>query len=821
MLTLGLPLGFAQAPSQSEIIDAPKPSVTELPFDGYVFDAGSAAIAAVTLKGTADADSSLQVRGFNNQGSTEWHDTTANSEGAWQVTFDVPQIGWDRWYTPQARYNAGGPFASGVALFGCGTVTGFLGQSEITYFHALGGTYNPQPYPALSNDNLTVLLQDNASGLITPRRITAVDSNTVNLGLVAIANALYHAGAARKFMFVDMNQPGTARTDLYDDNDTERLFSHFADMLALVRSAGSDMGLVIENWYNADSASMPTIGPAFAPAYFGQLWSGGAFTLGSKNPEDTIHPTVVYDHCLWDIEAPADQLGRGVFARNRTKLSMMGPMPFHNTPQSASMEWANFTGTGPRMVEPVRDIIKAFTEDPRVQTFCVGYGPSTHLADFGGGIHPLPNDPYGTVQFALSHLPPLLNWVGMNVGEPIANATAVAATGTYLDVTVGLPNGGDLTTLRSLGGIGAPQVAAPHAQPVMGFEIARAGGERRPVFPLGQAAYPATHRGTVEIVDTGSGDPRRAIVRITPQQPFGTGDQVSYLLGQASGHLLAPRDVNARVVLDMMIEHIPALYDTMATHPFRGVPVKPQTVLPTVILANPFIGRGAAFNGATNYASSDINIGATNAGLMSFWFRNRNSAWNAKSGNRICQFRVGSSTVLDVRFASVGRMSFQLDQLGGGSATFTTSTDTFTLNKWHHVVWAWNYLTSKYQIFVDGVALNTSGYSFGTGGFSLAGQALTRMGIGGTVTNGNQFIGDIGHFWFDTTQTLDMTVPAHRARFLNGIVPADVGPTGAVPTGTTPEFYYDGNGASWANLGTAGNATLTGGLTMSDTAPSL
>ena len=59
---------------------------------------------------------------------------------------------------------------------------------------------------------------------------------------------------------------------------------------------------------------------------------------------------------------------------------------------------------------------------------------------------------------------------------------------------------------------------APHLQVLTGFEIARAGGERRPVMRQDQTAYPASHRGRVYIVDTGAGPAgaRTATARIVP-----------------------------------------------------------------------------------------------------------------------------------------------------------------------------------------------------------------------------------------------------------------------------------------------------------------
>lgn len=822
MLGFGMALaGTGLSATEGAPVPEGVPALTELPFDGYVFDAGQESSVLITLSGTADAGRDLEVRAAAPGVSTTWTAVTADTNGNWSVVLEMDQSTWSHWYTPQARYGAGGQIAQGTASFGCGTVLGFLGQSELTYFHALGDAYNPLSYPPLANENLTVLLQADDTGMVTPTRVAVADKDTVNMGLVAMANALDHAGAARKFMVLDLNQPGTSRGEMMDDSDTERQFSHLADVLALVRSAGSDVGLVIENWYNADAASIPNIGPIFAPWYFGQRWGGEAFALGSTNPDNGVEPARVYDHCLWDIEAAADQSGRGVFARGRTKLAIVGPMPFHDTPEAPTPEWENYTGTSPRLIEPSRAVVEAFTTDSRVQTFCVGYGPSTHLCNFEGSIHPLPTDAYGTVQFALSHTPVVLNWIGQSVAEPTVEAVEVATDGSFADVTIDLPNGGTLTTLRALGGLQAPQSEPPHYQDVVGFEVTRAGGQRRPVFKMSETGYPTAHRGTAVIVDTGSGTPRKGKVRITPQEPFGTGDQISYLLGQASGNLLKPRDVDAKLHLNMLIENVPALYDATADHPLRGIPVKPHAETAAIVLPSTFQARAAYFDGATNYASSSINQLAGNKGLMSFWFRNRDSAWNAKISTRICQFRVGSQTVLEIRTTSSGRMTFQLSQTGSGDDSFTPPGNTFALNQWHHIAWSWDQLAARFQLRVDGVMLDTSAYDWGDGDIQMAGANLTRIGIGGNVATANQFIGDIGHFWFDLGRSVDLSDPSQLSKFLSNDVPVDLGATGELPLGTPPHYYYDGDGPSWTNLGTAGNVSINGALSASDTSPAL
>ncbi|WP_456388098.1 hypothetical protein [Profundibacter sp.] len=820
MIQLGLGLGARYAFVGGDAPDIPEgmPSIISLPFDGYVFDAAGGATATVTLSGTGTANAAVQARGASATGNTSWGTTTSDGAGNWAVTIAVPDTQWAPWYSPQARYGTNGAIANSTNTFGCGDVIGFLGQSELAYFFETGSFYNGLTYPGLDAENLTVLMQNDTTSAITTQRVFASDVTTVNQSLIAMANQINHVAGGRKILFMDMNHSGTSRYGLMDDSNSDRNFSYLQTAVDLIRSGGSDVGLVIENWYNSDASSMLNIGTNFAPWYFGQRWGGEAFTLGTTNPDNNINSTAVVDHCLWDITGS----DRGLFNTSRTKLAMLGPMPFNDSPTSPDPEFDSFTGTGPRMVEPRRANIEAFTQDARMQQFCVGYGPSTHITDFGGGIHPLPDDEFGTLQFALNHMPAVLAWIGVAADEPVIVDIEADDSGAYADLLVSLPNGGDLTTLRAHAGLGDPAILPPHYQPVVGFEITRAGGARRPVFGLAETSYPAAHRGTVTIQDTGSGDPRIGRVRITPEQPFSTGDQIDYLLGQATAILLEPRDVVADLHKNMLIEHVPALYDSGALYPMRGLAVKPQFGTQGVALpAAPFVARGAAFDGSTNYASNTISIPAGSQGLMSFWFRNRDSAWNALSGRRLCQFRVGSGTRLEVNTAGAGRLQFRLNQNGAGSDVFTVPTNTFTLNQWTHIAWAWDFAQTRFQLYVDGVVLNTSNYSFGTDGFQMAGNDFTRIGIASDVSSNKRWLGDIGHFWLETNDTLDLSVSANLERFISGGAPVDLGQLGEVPTGNVPQYYYDGDGAAWANLGSAGNVPLNGLITVSDLPPGL
>lgn len=559
-------------------------AITAMPFDGYVFDSADGANAIVTVKGVGTTGDSIQVRGESGGGNTSWSSgATVDGAGNWTATLSVPLAQWGNWYTPAARIGTNDlTKVTSTNSFGCGHVLGILGQSQLE--HALNTTalYSAVTMPSLLSQNLTMLTQQSGSGIVK-RRITTATVGQVNVAMVSVANALAYASPNRKFMIADMAEPGTGRAQLQDDANTGRNWSDLQAMIDLVRSGGSDFGAIIECWHGNDVTTLDRFGLEWAPLYFGQRWGGGAFALHTTNPDSTVNPGSVVDHCFWDIEAAPGSVGRGVFARNRTKLYFLGPPPFGDAATSA--EQTNFSiGGGARIDDldrPARDTLAAFAADSRVQSFCTGYGVSQHVADYGGDVHPVLNSRWGVVQTGLNLLPAILTHAGYSVDEPVILGTETASDGSYADIIVDLPNGGNLTTIRALNSLAAPGTEPPHFQPVVGVEIRRAADNdaaRRPVFKTSETTYPVNYRGTVTIADAGTGTApsRRGRIRVTPTTPFVAGDRLEFLRGECTGYLLEPRDVDAVLSLDMPIEHVPALYDAAATYPYQGVPVRPQ-----------------------------------------------------------------------------------------------------------------------------------------------------------------------------------------------------------------------------------------------------
>jgi hypothetical protein len=236
-----------------------------------------------------------------------------------------------------------------------------------------------------------------------------------------------------------------------------------------------------------------------------------------------------------------------------------------------------------------------------------------------------------------------------------------------------------------------------------------------------------------------------------------------------------------------------------------------------------FTARGAYFDGTDSIIASTATVPAGSAGIASFWFR-QSGTW--ATNRTIFEARVGSTQTIAVTSTTSGRLNFRLNQDGTGSDTFTVPASTFVGDTWYHVLWAWDYAAARFQIYVNGVALNTAAYSFaGSTKFDHAGATLTQFGIGALVNGTNPWVGDLGHVFVDVTAGLDLSVLANRQKFAVGGAPVDLGANGGLPLGVSPDFnsppewYQDGAAPAWSNHGTAGNGTVAGTLTASSSAP--
>lgn len=583
-------------------------SLTNPPYDGYVYDGRghgpnrATTPVSIPVSGLASTGQEVQYRLTSPGYTTPWSSVTVGITGGWSGYVSLAPAHWGHWYTIEARIGTDdGTRIAAPNTVGAGTVVMILGQSELEYLIQRSSFYRQLAVnPALLAENITV--QGDTQGDNSPanawdiRRVTTASAATENPAIVALANMLHTNLPPQKWLIVDSAVPGTGRSGLMNDADVDRYWTQFTPQVDLARSGGSEIAWVIENWMANDAPLFPQYEQNFAPFYFGQRWGGGAFTLGTDNPDGSgLH----VDHCLWDAEAADDTAGRGVFAKADTKYVTMGLMPWQNAAASPAEE-TNYSShaSQARVDRPFRALMRSFVADPRVAAFSAPWGPaSAHVCKFGdqwdGGtgstnIHPSVKSPYGQVLLAQHIAASILKAEGVALSEPqIAGMVAGGVSGgtaTHVDVYISLPNGGQLTTIRRIEGGPAPSPQPPHWQPVMGFEIGRLGdadSARQPVWS--DPARPAAYRGTVTIQDPGTAG--YAIVRITPVQPFVEGDWIDFGRGSGSCILQINRDGSAEVYKDLPLENVPALSDPAETYPYPGLPVRQAVSALTVDFA--------------------------------------------------------------------------------------------------------------------------------------------------------------------------------------------------------------------------------------------
>ncbi|MFV0491254.1 MAG: LamG-like jellyroll fold domain-containing protein [Pseudorhodobacter sp.] len=728
-------------------------------------------------------------------------------------------LGLDLALVPTPRADSDGEIAPPAPP--ADTVSAIIfGQSELEYLLNTGIYYRSISQPIPGDGNLILFTQsgEGSAPVRTEVNLDTVSAGQVNPAMAALSAFLDFAAPGQQFVIGDGAVSGTSRFGLGDDSADDgdnRIWLDFTSVVDAVEDEAGSVGHLIECWYNADAASVKNgnFRSHFWPLYFGTDGTGAAFTLGG-----TVNGSDV-NHCLWDATATVTAKGRGVFARDETSWHILGPMPFLDAPEAPEM--AGFSANNARMIEPSRANMVALESDDLAQSVDLRVGPSSHICRFGGSsseIHPDVANPDGQILLMWPIAMALLRASGMEINEPQVVGIEGPEDGAHADLLVSLPNGGTLTTLRAFRE-GTYAGSAPHRQPVTGVEITR-DTLRRPVYLETETSYPAQFRGAVTIQsasETHGIHGRVGRVRIIPETPFASGDTLSYLRGQATAVLQEPRDFD--LYPDFLIEHIPALHDETATYPFEGIAVRPfQQDIHVPVSTVAFTPRSAGFDGSSGYAgllgSSAI---AGTQGMFSIWLRSRDTAWNASAGQRILQARgTGGAIGLDLYTAGNGRLVLRLyNDSASDTLVFyagSTSAERFEVNEWYHLMVGWD--TTGASIWVNGTQLRTQSFN----SVDMAGGPIMQLGIGMQVTGSSDWIGDLGHLWFSVTQTPDLSDPANRAKFAQGGAPVDLGPNGQIPTGTAPEWYFDGDGSGWTNQGTAGTPPLEGTL-MAGEAP--
>jgi hypothetical protein len=220
-----------------------------------------------------------------------------------------------------------------------------------------------------------------------------------------------------------------------------------------------------------------------------------------------------------------------------------------------------------------------------------------------------------------------------------------------------------------------------------------------------------------------------------------------------------------------------------------------------------FTPRGATFDGASYYKSTSAAVPATQQGILSFWMRNTQPTWEFLY--YIAEARFGSTQGLEVRTNASGQMRVDLGTSAVSFYAGPTSGDAFTVGPWYHILMAWD--GTACAVYVNDTLATTATITPA----DMGGQVLTQFTMGARLAGTRSWIGDLAHAYLNLDETLDLSLASNRAKFASAGSPVHLGAGGALPTGSTPAFYYDGDAPAWANQGTAGGYPLTGALTAS------
>ncbi|MFN6976504.1 MAG: LamG-like jellyroll fold domain-containing protein [Gemmobacter sp.] len=670
-----------------------------------------------------------------------------------------------------------------------------MGQSNIKYITAVEPTYNlaevPRPTMTAETGRYVGYPVGAPSSMVDREFTNAnVSGRLINIGMAVLREWLHFVAPTKIPVFVDWCVSGVSRTQLADDADTEVQMANYEALLSHVEANYGTPQLVVEFWYANDASGLNQMLQRFAPLYLGQLASGAPFTLGAANAEHPTGSPKPIDHCLWDVEAAPDSKGRGKFRRDATKWTYV-----RNHHKDSSLA--------------VHQGIEAFHADSRVQTFAAPVGTwGGHYAN--NQSHALTDDPDGQVFFAWAFAPVLGRHMGLTIGEPEYAAMEVAEDGAYADILVSLPNGGTLSTTRIVEERPMPDTPLPYQQEVTGIEIARAtnpgANNRQPVFKLGNIDKPQEFRGTVSIVDAGSGSPRVGRIRVTPELPFINGDRIYCMwmdgLSQSQNNPASwPQGIRPQKPwLDYPIERVEALRDPNALYKYPGVPVRPYESFTVSGLGEvfEFQARSAATSTGNYLRSSPFTPTITRGeeGMLSVWLRYTGATWNSPSIQRVFQLRSGGAIQMDLYTHSSGRL---LLTIGGGVAARTIgSSGQFTPGQWLHLLASWKTGAGGwYQ-----VALNNAAAAQGAdlSEATLAGS-LDRMGVGADSGGNNNWTGDIGHLYINLQEALNLNVEDNRRKFISPTgTPVSLGEFGELPTGDRPAFYFDGPPETWNNV---------------------
>jgi hypothetical protein len=240
-----------------------------------------------------------------------------------------------------------------------------------------------------------------------------------------------------------------------------------------------------------------------------------------------------------------------------------------------------------------------------------------------------------------------------------------------------------------------------------------------------------------------------------------------------------------------------------------------------------YLTESADFDGTNDYMKTGAGLtGAADGkvGTVSCWFRlDGGDAANLAILCNATTVGGGTNRFLLYRDNS-NKIRVDVDDSAGANVLVFISNATYTAGaSWHHLLASWDLAASRFQLYVDDVA-DTAIPSTLTD--TAIDYTVADWAIGALPGSSFKFNGCFSEFYFNTVASLDLSVQSNRRKFRDASgKPVNLGANGSTPTGAQPIIYQkvaDGGSASdfATNLGSGGNFTITGALTLGSDSPS-
>jgi predicted secreted protein len=243
-------------------------------------------------------------------------------------------------------------------------------------------------------------------------------------------------------------------------------------------------------------------------------------------------------------------------------------------------------------------------------------------------------------------------------------------------------------------------------------------------------------------------------------------------------------------------------YDGAGEYSFSLENVGPVTT--SVYTAN-----ATFMNGINDYIHLDSSLGGQDSNhlLLSFWFRPTEPT--SPGDDEYILHAKGSESPTSEHFIrwdpATSQMFFNFDRAGSIVAANLVTVGGVALDRWHHILMAYNGDVPITQFFINNNPANL--FEFDSWSAPVEWDSVDDLHIGSTTDGDLLYRGCMAEFYLATAQYLDISKSVNQRKFVTtGGTPVHLGADGSAPTGRQPEIYLRSSGTAWhVNAGTAGN----------------